>query len=274
MKKKVITIFCTALLFTSCASELNRVYKSVDYDYKYEAAKEYFAMGKYNRAITVLEELVTITKGTDHAQECLYMLGMSEFCAHDYETASEYFKKYCTSYPKGYYAEQARFYIGQALYMSTPEPRLDQSRTVTAINSFQEFMDMYPDSKSKATAQARLFSLQDKLVQKELNAAQLYYNLGNYFGNCTSGGSNFTSCIITSQNALKDYPYTSMREDFSMLIMKSKFGLAEQSVEAKRLERYRDAEDECYGFINEYPDSKNKVVAEKLIAQCKKYTKD
>ena len=56
--------------------------------------------------------------------------------------------------------------------------------------------------------------------------------------------------------------------------MKSKFELAEQSVESKKIDRYRDAEDECYGFINEYPDSKNKSLAEKYIASCKKYTKE
>ena len=59
-----------------------------------------------------------------------------------------------------------------------------------------------------------------------------------------------------------------------MLIMKSKFELAEQSVQSKRIERYRDAEDECYGFINEYPDSKDRKLAEKYIAVCKKYTSE
>ena len=54
--------------------------------------------------------------------------------------------------------------------------------------------------------------------------------------------------------------------------MKSKFELAEQSVEAKKLERYQDAEDECYGFINEYPDSKLRNEAERYIQKCKKVT--
>ena len=55
--------------------------------------------------------------------------------------------------------------------------------------------------------------------------------------------------------------------------MKSKYELAQQSVEAKRLERFQDAEDECYGFINEYPDSKDRNLAEKYIAKCKEMTK-
>ena len=108
----------------------------------------------------------------------------------------------------------------------------------------------------KEEAQKRMFELQDKLVKKELLSAQLYFNLGSYFGNCTSGGNNYEACIVTSQNAMNDYPYSELREEFATLIMKSKFKLAEQSVESKKTERYREAEDECYGFINEYPDSK------------------
>lgn len=274
MKKNLIILACTSALLSGCAAEFNKVYKSTDYDYKYEYAKESFASGKFNRAISLLQELVTIKKGTDEGEECLYMLGMAEYCARDYESASATFKKYFNTYPKGLYAEQASFYIGQSLYQSTPEPRLDQTMTVGAINAYQQFLDIFPDSHLRKQAQNRLFDLQDKLVQKEYLSAKLYYNLGDYFGNCTNGGSNYEACIITAQNALKTYPYTKMREDFSILIMKSKFELAQQSVEAKRLDRFRDAEDECYGFINEFPESDMKKTAEKYIRLCKKVTKD
>lgn len=274
MKRIKVFVLISVLLtlLNSCAKEYNQVYKSQDYDYKYEYAKECFANGKYMRAISILEEVVTVKKGTDDAQECLYMLAMAQYCNMDYESASETFKKYYSTYPKGVYAEMASYYTGESLYMSTPEPRLDQSGTVRAIAAFQEYLDIYPDAILKQQAQNRLFELQDKLVKKELLSAQLYYNLGSYFGNCSDGGSNYEACIITAQNALKDYPYSSMREDFALLIMKSKFELAEQSIEAKRLERYQDAEDECYGFLNEYPDSKNKTTAEKFIKTCKRYT--
>ncbi len=272
MKKNAFAGICVALLLSSCASEFNRVYKSTDYDYKYEYAKECFARGKYGQAISLLQELVTIQKGKDNAEECLYMLGMASYCNHDYESASATFKKYFSSYPKGTYAEQAAFYIGQSLYESTPEPRLDQTPTVGAITAYQQFLDYFPDSKARQTAQDRLYELQDKLVMKELLSARLYYNLGGYFGNCIGGGSNYEACIITAQNALKAYPYTKLREEFAALIMKSKFELAQQSVEEKRLDRFRDAEDECYGFLNEYPDSKEAPTAQKYIKKCKRMT--
>ena len=268
-----ISTICVALLFGSCASEFNAVYKSTDTNYRYEYAKECFFKGKYTRAITLLNDLIVVQKGTENAQESLYMLAMAQYKSGDYESAAQAFRRYVQSYPKGKYAELASYYVGESLYMCTPEPRLDQSQTVSAIASFQEFLDLFPDAKLKNSAQNRLFELQDKLVKKELYSAQLYYDLGPYFGNCTSGGNNYEACIITAENALKDYPYSSLREKFAVLVMKSKFELAEQSVEEKRLERYQDAEDECYGLINEYPDSKQRPLAEKFIKKCKEVTK-
>ena len=275
MKKNVFLGLCAAVIMSGCAGEFNKVYKSQDSDYKYEYAKQCFAQGKYNRAATLLQELVTIMKGTDNAQESLYMLAMSQYMSRDYESASATFKKYHQTYPKGQFAEHAMFYVGQSLFESAPEPRLDQSPTIGAINAYQQFIDYYPDSELRKEAQSKLYELQDKLIMKEYLSAKLYYDLGGYFGNINSNNeSNYEACIITAQNALKTYPFSSLREGFSLLIMKSKFELAENSAEEKRLDRYRDAEDECYGFINEYPDSKDKETAERYIAKCKKVTKN
>lgn len=273
MNRTIIIALCSILLFSSCAHEFNQVYKSDDYPYKYEYAKECFANGKYTHAVTLLQELVTMEKGTENAQECLYMLAMSEYCLKDYETASEYFKKYYQSYPRGAYAENAEFYVGESLYMSTPEPRLDQSPTVAAIAAYQEYLDLYPDAKYKTQAQNRLFALQDKLVTKEYYNAKLYYDLGTYFGNCASGGNNYEACVVTAQNAINDYPYSNRREDFAILVMKSKYELAKMSIESRQYERYEDAEDECYGFINEYPDSKERKTAEDYIEKIKEFMK-
>lgn len=271
MSKKILFFsISTALLLSSCANEFNNVYKSNDWTFRYEFAKEKFAQHKFTQASTLFGDMINVMKGTDNAEECLFLYGLSAFNDKDYESAADIFKKYYATYPKGDYAEQASFLVGESLYNCSPEPRLDQSETYSAMRAYQDFMDIYPLSSKKETAQNRLYELQDKLVEKELHSAKLYYNLGTYFGNCTSGGNNYEACIVTSQNVLKDYPYTTLREDFATLIMKSKYQLAASSVEAKRMERYQDAEDECYGFINEYPESKERALAEKYIAKCKK----
>ena len=273
MKKLTLIASCVALLMTSCVNEYNQITKSGDYTLKYEYAKQCYAQGKYSRVVPLLQELVTMKKGSTEGEECLYMLAMAEFGMKDYETASEYFKKYFSSYPKGRYAENAKYYVGESLFQNAPEPRLDQSTTMTAIAAFQEYLDIFPNAHLKDQATGRLFALQDLLVEKEYKSAHLYFDLGTYFGNCTNGGNNYEACIVTAQNALKDYPYSNRREEFASLVMKSKYELAKMSVESKQLERYQDAEDECYGFINEYPDSKERSLAEKYIEKCKEYEK-
>jgi outer membrane protein assembly factor BamD len=258
MKKNILMTLLAALLLTSCG-EYNKLLKSTNYEYKYEAAKSYFAKGQYNRTATLLNELIAIMKGTDKAEESLYMLGMSYFNLKDYQTAAQTFIQYYGVYPRGMYTELARFQAGKALYLDTPEPRLDQTATYSAIQQLQMFLEYFPNSAKKNEAQDMIFHLQDKLVEKEYLSAKLYYNLGNYMGN------NYLSCVITAQNALKDYPYTNLREELSILILRAKYEMAVYSVEEKKADRYRETVDEYYAFKNEFPDSKYLKEATRLF---------
>ena len=267
MKKNILITLLAALLLSSCG-EYNKLLKSTDYEYKYEAAKNYFAKGQYNRAATLLNELIAILKGTDKAEESLYVLGMSYYNQNDYQTAAQTFTQYYNVYPRGTFTELARFHAGKALYLDTPEPRLDQSGTYNAIQQLQMFLEYFPNSAKKDEAQNMIFALQDKLVMKEYLSAKLYYNLGNYLGN------NYESCVITAQNALKDYPYTNMREDLSILILRAKYEMAVFSVEDKREERYREAVDEYYAFKNEFPESKYMKDADRIFKEAQKILKD
>ena len=267
MKKNILITLLAALLLSSCG-EYNKLLKSTDYEYKYEAAKNYFAKGQYNRAATLLNELIAILKGTDKAEESLYMLGMSYYNQNDYQTAAQTFTQYYNVYPRGTFTELARFHAGKALYLDTPEPRLDQSGTYNAIQQLQMFLEYFPNSAKKDEAQNMIFALQDKLVMKEYLSAKLYYNLGNYLGN------NYESCVITAQNALKDYPYTNMREDLSILILRAKYEMAVFSLEEKREERYREAVDEYYAFKNEFPESKYMKDADRIFKEAQKILKD
>ena len=275
MKKYIIIALVSGSVLTSCG-EYNKVLKSTDYEYKYEAAKSYFGKGQNTKAAAILEELITILKGTDKAEESLYMLGMTYYNQGDFITASHYFSTYYNTYPRGTYTEQARFYSGKALFLDTPEPRLDQSSTYKAIKELQMFMEYFPASNRHQEAQQMIFDLQDKLVMKDYMAARLYYDLGSYTGNSSysTTGNNYLACIVTAQNALKDYPYTKLREDISILLLRAKYDMAKESVEEKKEERMRDAIDEYYAFKNEFPESKYTKEVENIYKDAKKYVKE
>jgi outer membrane protein assembly factor BamD len=113
-----------------------------------------------------------------------------------------------------------------------------------------------------------IYELQDKLVLKDYLSAKLYYDLGNYMGN------NYESCVITAQNALKDYPYTQYREELSILILKAKYEMAVYSIEEKKVDRYRETVDEYYAFKIEFPESKHMKDANKIFESANKVIKD
>ena len=170
-----------------------------------------------------------------------------------------------SQYPKGQFAELARFYAGYGYYLDSPEPQLDQSETIKAIEELQAFLDYFPKSDKVAIAQNAIFELQDKLVLKELENAQLYYNLGSYMGN------NYESAVITAKNAIKTYPYSKYKEKLEMLILKSRFKEAQMSVDEKKEERFRTVIDEYYAYINDYPNSENRKEADNIFKIADKF---
>ena len=161
-----------AVSLSSCG-EYQRVLKSNDANYKFEYAKRAFEQKKYVQSYTLLKDVVTVFKGSDKAEESLYLLAMSHYENKEYPDAASYFKAYYQRFPKGKYAEPARYYAGYSYYLDSPEAQLDQSETIKAIEELQGFLDFFPRSDKVSLAQNAIFELQDKLTLKELQNAQL-----------------------------------------------------------------------------------------------------
>ncbi len=255
------------MLLASCG-EYQKVLKSHDADYRLDFAKRAFEQKKYTQAATVLEDIVTQFKGSEKAEDSLYLLALSNYENKDYETAGSFFKTYYTRFPKGKYTELARYYAGYGYYLDSPEPQLDQSGTINAIQELQAFLDYFPKSDKVANAQNAIFELQDKLTLKQLENAQLYYNLGTYMGN------NYESAVIVARNAIKDYPYSKYKEDLELLILKARYQEARESIDEKKPDRFREVIDEYYSYINNYPDPPNREEADNIFKIAQRYVKE
>lgn len=266
MRKLLISSILTlALALLSGCGEYQRVLKSNDSNVKYEYAKRLYEEGKYAQSASILSEIVTLLKGTEKAEESLYMLGMCNYNTKDYLNSGSYLQTYYKRYPKGKYVEDARFYCGYGYFLDSPDTQLDQSGTVKAIEELGAFLELYPTSPRVLEAQNAIFDMQDKLALKQLQNAQLYYNLGTY------GGNNYQSAIIVAQNALKNFPYSKYKEQLEMLVLKSRFQEAEHSVAEKKSERYTSVVDEYFSFINTYPESDYRSEADNIYKIASKH---
>ncbi|MBO4724403.1 MAG: outer membrane protein assembly factor BamD [Bacteroidaceae bacterium] len=264
-KTAPIVLFLALVLATmSGCSGYNKILKASDYNTKYSLAKTYFMEGRFTTCSSILEECVAYQRGTAQAEESMYMLATCYYNIEDYLSASQYYLACYRAFPSSLYSENCLFWSGKSLYLDTPDPRLDATSTTSAIIQLQRFVETYPESKYRPEAETMIYEMYDRLVEKELSTADLYYNMGNYLGN------NYRSCIIVAQNALRDYPYTKYREKLSMLVLKAKFQMAQESVLDKRDDRYRDAIDEYYAFKNEFPESSYMKEADKMFRTSQK----
>jgi len=267
MKWRFLIIILLGINLVSC-SDYQKLLKSTDYELKWKKANEFYEQKKYTRAIELLEELQPIHKGTDRAEQTLFMLANSYYNRKDYFSASGYFETYYKTYPKGIFTEDCRFLAGKAAYLNSPDPRLTQEETIKAMDQLNVFLDYYPESDRKQDVVKMLNDLQDKLVYKQLLASKLYFDLGDYMGN------NYQSCIITANNTLMDFPVSKYREELSFLILRSRYMMAMQSVESLKMDRFRATQDEYFSFLNDFPESKHLKEAEAILKECKKIIKE
>lgn len=263
MKIKILCTLLLALLLASCG-EYNKILKSRDAELKYTYAKKYFDEKKYGRTTTLLDEILSTYTGSSKEQEILFLMAQAYFYDKDYTTATQYYTRYYNKFPKGDYTELARFNAAYGLYLDSPDARLDQTSTIRGIQEFQNFLEYFPQSEKAPEAQDLMFKLQEKLSYKEFLAARLYFNLGLYMGN------NYESCIVTSREALKNYPFSEFSEEFQILIVRSRYELAYYSIEEKKPTRYRELMDEHFNYKNMFPSGKYLKESERYYRQALK----
>lgn len=266
MAPKWIGISLCVLLLTSCG-EYQKILKSKDPEYKFDMALRYFDEGKYVRSQTLLDDVATYYKGTERAQEVMVYLARSYMGQKDYSSAADYFQSYLRNYPKGKYAAEAYFQTGHCYYLDAPDARLDQDVTNRAIDAFDIFIETYPESSYVQQAYKEQNELYDKLAYKDLLNARLYYNMGTYLGN------NYLSAEITARNTLKNYPGNSYQEELCWIIYAAKYQQVVASIASKQMERAREAEDEYYNFVAEFPNSKHRAQADRWGRELSKILK-
>jgi len=267
MKRFPLILLVVLVSLVSCG-DYQKLLKSDDAELKYNKAVEYFEKGDFIRASTLFDLVASYYKGTERSETVLNYMAKSYMGQKDYTTASEYYKTYVKTYPKGKYVIEAKYMIGYCYYLDSPDARLDQTPTYSAISALQEFIEIYPEGERVPEANKLLEELTNKLAYKAYLNAKLYFNLGNYLGN------NYESSVIAAQNALKNYPSTAYREELSMLILDAKYEQAVQSFEEKKMDRYRNTVDEYYNFINEFPEGKFRKHADKIFNESKKIVKE
>jgi outer membrane protein assembly factor BamD len=232
------------LALNSGCSDYNKIMKSTDLDYKYERALGFLDSNKCFGALPLLEEVVSLTRGTERAIDASFYRATAHECVGDFYLARYHFKTFAKTFPNDSRAESAQFQAAICSYKLSPKSSLDQSETEAAINEFQLFMDRYPSTLYRDSCQQLVDELRYKMEVKSYESAKLYHRT-----------QQFKSAVIAFENALKDFPDTPFRDEIQWLIVDSYFQYAELSTDRRKLERYNDTIEAFLTFVARFPES-------------------
>ncbi len=255
----VVVFFLFFFIFTSCG-EYNKVLKSSDANLKYTKAMEYYEQGRYERALPLFEELISLYRGTIKSEKIYFYYAYSNYYMFNFLLSSYYFGNFVKTYPTSEFAEEALFMSGFSDYKSSPVYSLDQTDTYTAIDNLQIFMSTYPQSPLVDSCNVLVLELRSKLEKKAFENAFLYYKLGEY-----------KSASIAFKDVLKDFPESAHKEEVLYWMLVTKYEVATKSIDSKKKERYEETINAYYKFVDSYPESKRVQSAERYFKLSIKY---
>ncbi|MGN5956509.1 outer membrane protein assembly factor BamD [Sphingobacterium lactis] len=243
----IVGIFLLAGL-SSCKSKFEKVRASNNIQMKYQEAVKYYEKGKYSKALTLFEDLVTRYRGTAEAEDLYYYTAYSSYRLKDYISARYHFKQFADKYPNSQRAEECRFMSAYCFYLDSPRSNLDQENTRKAIEQLQLFVNLYPESEKAEEAGTLIQDLREKLEKKAFDNAKLYFNMGL--------PDDYRAAVIALENVLKVYPDTKHSEEIEYLLVKSQYLFADNSLPRRQEERFNQMLDYYETFSEHYPESK------------------
>lgn len=233
-----------ALFFASCKTPYEKLRLSSDNDKKLSKAFEYYDAEEWQKAQYLLEDLIGHVRLTDKAEKVYFYYAYTHYHLKNYSFASHYFKQFSSTFPNGSYAEEALFMSADSYYRMSPDSKLSQEDTESAIEGLQAFINTYPQSEKVAASNERIDELRAKLELKALDNAQGYYHR-----------KRFKAAVHSFESLLVNYPDTKEGELIRYMIIKSSFKYAQQSILAKQVERFEKTSKACVSFKKRYPES-------------------
>ena len=160
-------------------------------------------------------------------------------------------QRFVKNYPNSPRIEECSFNAAMCNLKNSPNYNLDQSDTKDAIEEFQSFMNRYPESELVDSCNVLIAGLRDKLERKSFEMAKLYFKMEKY-----------RSAVIAFESTMEQFPDTDYKEEILFLTIKSHFLFAENSIDSKKEERYKETIDSYHTFVDSFGKSSYLKTAE------------
>jgi outer membrane protein assembly factor BamD len=167
--------------------------------------------GKWGDAIKHLERvLLEFAPGDSRISRARYFLGEAKLGIGAHLEAAREFRRVSDETPNDPLASEALLRTGDVYAELWRRPELDPSYGQTALATYQELVNRYPNSASANRAQVRITELQERFAYKEYRAGLYYFKLKAY-----------DSAILYMRSVVATYPRTSAAPDAALKLVEA-----------------------------------------------------
>ena len=251
--KKSLLVILFALFAVSCG-KYQKLLRSDDAAKKYEATDSLYKLGKYKKALGLMEQIVPVYRGKPQAEALMFRYANSLYKLEDYYSSGYQFERFVSSYPKSDSTETAAYRSAKSYYFISPKYSLEQKETYTALEKLQGFVDQFPNSDYRAEANDMVVELKTKLEKKDFETAEQYLRIYDY-----------KAAIAAFDNFIQDHPGSIYRKDAFFLRMKSSYLLAINSLPRLVKERLEESKRHYNSFNKYFGESDRKPDADEII---------
>lgn len=252
--------FIAVIFFLVSCTGYHKLLKSKDHEAKWDAALAYYEKGSYTKTVQLLGEIIDVYQGTAKEDSMLFLLGSAAYMQTDFLSAQEVFGEYRRNFGRSPMIEEAEYMYTMCFYYRSPKPYRDQGATVDAMRAIDEFLARYPNSQAKDDFLIKYGELQQKLYDKALLNAKVYYDIGYY-----------NSAVVSLRNAIDQWPQSNHNEELNYLIVSAWHKFAKNSVDEKQRERYISMQDAYFTFVADYPESDYRKEVDKMNEEAAQY---
>ncbi len=176
--KHTFLFLLLGVLIYGCATTVDTTVMTADQHFKY--AKSLYDDEDYQEAINEFQAILLQFPGNQITDDAQYYLGMSYFKSKQYLLGAYQFSKLIKDIPASPYVPKAQFMLAESYFKLSPPYQLDQTYTKKAIEEFQAFIDFFPTNPKVKIASAKIKELNNKLAEKEYEAAVIYEKMEYY----------------------------------------------------------------------------------------------
>ena len=190
-----------------------------------------YTHANWSKAVPLFERMtLEVPPGDSLAIEAHFRLAECYFGQGNQLQAAREFRKVSDDFPTSRLAAAALLRAGDAYRDLWRRPELDPTYGQTALSTYQELLNRYPDSPVAPRARLRIEELNEWFAAKEYKSAEYYYRLKAY-----------DSAILYLKDLAATYPRASVTPDALLKL-----------VDAYRAVGYAEDLAETCGYIRKY----------------------